>query len=93
MCTRWATPRKYAEYCDYDLVCALVRIMLPCGGMNMKERMRKQYKERSAADERSTDRDHSSTFWSETPRGMRARDRWARRYDGLNGAPESDSDR
>ena len=31
--------------------------------------------------------------FSETPRGYRARERWARRYDALNGAPEHDSDR
>lgn len=31
--------------------------------------------------------------FSESARGYRARDRWARRYDGLNGAPESDGDR
>ena len=31
--------------------------------------------------------------FSETPRGYRARERWARRYDALNGAPEGDWDR
>ena len=31
--------------------------------------------------------------WSETPRGYRARERWARFYDALNGAPEGDWDR
>lgn len=31
--------------------------------------------------------------FTETPRGYRARDRWARRYDALNGAPEGDWDR
>jgi len=31
--------------------------------------------------------------WSETPRGYDARERWARRYDDLNGAPEGDWDR
>lgn len=34
-----------------------------------------------------------SSAFSETPRGERARERWARRYDDLNGAPEGDSDR
>jgi len=29
----------------------------------------------------------------ETPSGYRARERWARRYDRLNGAPEGDWDR
>ena len=31
--------------------------------------------------------------WSETPRGYDARERWARRHDDLNGAPEGDWDR
>lgn len=31
--------------------------------------------------------------FSETPRGRRALDRWARRYYDLNGAPESEYDR
>jgi hypothetical protein len=30
--------------------------------------------------------------FSETPAGYDARDRWAKRYDELNGAPESDND-
>ncbi len=31
--------------------------------------------------------------FSETPRGYRARERWARRYDELNGVPEGEWDR
>ena len=31
--------------------------------------------------------------FSETARGYRARDRWAQRYDALNGAPEGEWDR
>lgn len=31
--------------------------------------------------------------FSETPRGEKARYRWARRYDALNGAPEGEWDR
>jgi hypothetical protein len=31
--------------------------------------------------------------FSETVKGYRARDRWARHYDSLNGAPEGDWDR
>jgi hypothetical protein len=31
--------------------------------------------------------------FSESPRGYDARDRWARYYDSLNGAPENDDDR
>jgi len=30
--------------------------------------------------------------FSETPAGQSARDRWARRYDDLNGAPEGPDD-
>ncbi len=39
------------------------------------------------------DRDAQPQEFSETRRGYRARERWARRYDSLNGAPESDYDR
>lgn len=39
------------------------------------------------------DRDTGPVEWSEGSRGQRARERWARAYDALNGAPESDSDR
>jgi len=35
----------------------------------------------------------SPVEFTETCRGYRARDRWARRYDELNGAPEGDWDR
>ena len=41
-------------------------------------------------------RDQSGTDpmeFSETTRGYRARERWARRYDSLNGAPEGGWDR
>lgn len=31
--------------------------------------------------------------FTETKRGYKARERWARRYDALNGSPESDGDR
>lgn len=31
--------------------------------------------------------------FTETDRGLRARDRWARRYDDMNGAPEGEWDR
>lgn len=40
------------------------------------------------------DRDPTSPEeFSVSPRGRQALDRWARRYDDLNGAPENDSDR
>ena len=36
---------------------------------------------------------NDTTSFSESYKGYRARERWARRYDDLNGAPESDYDR
>jgi hypothetical protein len=36
---------------------------------------------------------HGSQEFTETYRGYKARDSWARRYDALNGAPEGDFDR
>jgi hypothetical protein len=39
------------------------------------------------------DRGTGRQEFSETERGYRARYRWARRYDSLSGAPESDDDR
>ena len=39
------------------------------------------------------DDSHDTTVFSESARGYRARERWARRYDALNGAPESEYDR
>ena len=36
------------------------------------------------------DNRHDKQVFSESPRGYRARERWARFYDELNGAPESD---
>lgn len=39
------------------------------------------------------DRGDEPISWSESAHGWAARDRWARHYDSLNGAPESDYDR
>ena len=39
------------------------------------------------------DRDDGPVEWSESPAGERARERWARDYDELDGAPEGDDDR
>jgi len=36
---------------------------------------------------------HESIEFTDTTRGYRARDKWARHYDNLNGAPEGDWDR
>lgn len=41
---------------------------------------------------RISDKDQGSHEFSESYRGYEARERWARRYDELNGAPESDYD-
>lgn len=41
----------------------------------------------------SGDRDRGNCSFSESYRGRLARDRWASRYDELNGAPEGDWDR
>jgi endogenous inhibitor of DNA gyrase (YacG/DUF329 family) len=43
-------------------------------------------------DELPDDR-HDTHVFTETPAGYRARHRWARRHDDLNGAPEGDHDR
>ena len=43
--------------------------------------------------ELALDRGAGSVEFTETPRGYRARDRWARRYDALNGAPSGEDDR
>lgn len=43
--------------------------------------------------DRQADRDTGPHSFSETQRGYRARQRWAERYDRLNGAPESEYDR
>lgn len=39
------------------------------------------------------DRDDSPVEFTESPAGERARERWARSYDELNGAPENEEDR
>lgn len=43
--------------------------------------------------ELTLDQDKGRESFTETLRGERARERWARRYDELNGAPEGDYDR
>jgi len=43
--------------------------------------------------ELAIERNSQPEEFSETRRGYVARDRWARRYDELNGAPESEYDR
>lgn len=43
--------------------------------------------------ELAVDRGPDPVEFTETPAGYRARERWARHYDDLNGAPENDGDR
>jgi len=57
------------------------------------KRSKRQARWRARQAASNTDRDNGSMEWTETPAGERARERWARRYDDLNGAPETDSDR
>lgn len=45
------------------------------------------------AGELALDRGHEPQEFTESRRGYKARERWARRYDALNGAPENDYDR
>lgn len=40
-----------------------------------------------------SDKDKGPVEWTDSPGGQRARERWARAYDELNGAPENDDDR
>lgn len=61
-----------------------------------KGELRKERKAARAAGEpydQRGDRDQGAVEWGEGPRGQAARVRWARRYDDLNGAPESEDDR
>ena len=51
-------------------------------------------REREPEDELDDDRDPDAGFeWTESEAGDRARERWARAYDELDGAPEGDWDR
>jgi len=43
--------------------------------------------------ELALDRGADSVEYTETPKGRDARERWARKYDDLNGAPEGMDDR
>lgn len=63
-----------------------------------KSELRKARKAAAASGQPMTgelalDRGQGPMEFSETYRGYKARDRWARRYDELNGAPESWEDR
>ena len=65
-----------------------------------KGELRKARKAAAARGERLTgalalqsDRDTGAETFTESRRGYIARERWARRYDALNGAPENEGDR
>ncbi len=65
-----------------------------------KSELRKARKAANSAGHRLTgdltlpqDNRTDTSEFSETARGYEARQRWAKHYDELNGAPESDNDR
>ncbi len=62
-------------------------------GERRRARKRARAEGRPLEDELALDRGLEPVEFSETPRGYRARERWARRYDELNGAPEGEGDR
>lgn len=59
-----------------------------------RRRLRKQARAegRPLAGELTLDRGDSQCEFSETPKGRRALDKWAKHYDSLNGAPDSPDD-
>jgi hypothetical protein len=58
-----------------------------------KARKRARWEGRSLTGELAVDRNRGAVEFTESPAGYRARARWARHYDDLNGAPESWEDR
>lgn len=59
--------------------------------MRYKFKSKKTKKERCGViDDRNP---HDPMEFTESPAGERAKEKWAERYDELNGAPESDDDR
>lgn len=62
-------------------------------GERRRARKRARAEGRPLTGELELDRGPEPVEFSETPRGYRARERWARRYDELNGAPEGEGDR
>ena len=62
-------------------------------GERRRARKRARAEGRPLDGELALDRGLEPVEFSETPLGYRARERWARRYDELNGAPEGEGDR
>ena len=58
-----------------------------------KARRQARAEGRPLAGELALDRGNGRQEFTESAAGYRARDRWARHYDALNGAPEGDDDR
>ena len=62
-------------------------------GERRKARKLARVEGRELTGELALDKDMGPVEFSESPRGNKAREDWARWYDGLNGAPESEGDR
>ena len=62
-------------------------------GERRKARQAARAEGRPLTGELALDKDSGPAEFTETPRGRRGLERWARAYDVLNGAPENDSDR
>lgn len=60
--------------------------------LGQHDREQAEQQQRGPADEQD-DRGEDPVEFTETPAGRRGRERWARRYNDHNGAPEGDSDR
>ncbi len=58
-----------------------------------KSEARQARKAGTLRDYEARDDKTDGAMFSETARGYRARERWARHYNALNGAPENDNDR
>ena len=73
------------------------RAKAPAGGQMTKGEIRKARKEAAERGEKLAGDlalpGQPAQEFTESARGYRARERWARRYDSLNGAPEGDWDR
>ena len=62
-------------------------------GERRKARQAARAAGRPLTGELALDNDGGAMEFTETPRGRRGLERWARAYDALNGAPEHDGDR
>lgn len=80
---------SWAEYDGYGIY--LARVCDDCVEEVMAG-FRPDIKDRYEADE-PIEPEEPSVDWSESDEGYEARERWARAYDELDGAPEGDWDR